>query len=108
MSFLDDAEGHALVQAIHDRKAQTEGQDMTNHEAIVKAQLERAYGVSYAKAYALCRDAGMGKEDAETAISHLVQDLSMGRSVGADQQRVHTILSQAGAAGLPPVEVSGR
>lgn len=107
MSFLDDAlgdvEGHALVQAIHRRKAQTERQDMTNHEAIVKAQLERAYGMSYAKAYALCRDAGMEKEDAETAISHLVQDLSLGREPGADQQRVHTILRAAA-----PVEVSER
>lgn len=48
-----------------------------NHDAIKEAALKKTYGMSYAKAYALCLDSGMLKEDAEYRISFLVQQITL-------------------------------
>lgn len=62
---------------------------------LAKQVIHTAYGMSFAKAYALCRDAGLGKADAESCLWHLAQGIHEERPIGADAIRAHLILERA-------------
>lgn len=62
---------------------------------LAKQVIHTAYGMSFAKAYALCRDAGMNKPDAESCLQHLATAIHNDREVGMDAIRAHLILERA-------------
>lgn len=62
---------------------------------LAKQVIHTAYGMSFAKAYALCRDAGLDKADAEMSIYHLAQAIHEDRPICQDGLRAHWILENA-------------
>lgn len=62
---------------------------------LTKQVIHTAYGMSFAKAYALCRDAGMGKADAESCLQHLATAIHNGKGIAMDAIRAHLILERA-------------
>lgn len=62
---------------------------------LAKQVIHTAYGMSFAKAYALCRDAGMDKMDAESCLWHLAKAIHEDREIGMDAIRAHLILERA-------------
>ena len=62
---------------------------------LTKQVIHTAYGMSFAKAYALCRDAGLDKRDAESCLFHLAKALHEDKQIGMDAIRAHLILERA-------------
>lgn len=62
---------------------------------LAKQVMHTAYGMSFAKAYALCRDAGLNKLDAETSLQALAQNIHEDVPIGNDAIRAHLILTKA-------------
>lgn len=62
---------------------------------LVKQVIHTAYGMSFAKAYALCRDAGMNKADAESCLYHLAKNIHEDTKISIDSIRAHLILERA-------------
>lgn len=62
---------------------------------LTRQVLHTSYGMSFAKAYALCRDAGLNKLDAETSLYHLALNIHEDVPIGQDAIRAHMILEKA-------------
>ena len=61
---------------------------------LVKQVIHTAYDMSFAKANALCRDAGMTKMDSESCLWHLAKSVHEGKPVDKDAIRAHLILER--------------
>lgn len=62
---------------------------------LVKQVIHTAYGMSFARAYALCRDAGMNKADAESCLHSLAKNIHEDVPISFDSIRAHLILERA-------------